>query len=83
MTILMKLGYAQGYTPRAVVIVPTRELVVQVCETLDLLTEFMDIRYLGIYGGTNIRTQQEKVFEGVDLIVATPGRYMDITWNGE
>ncbi|MGL5683505.1 MAG: DEAD/DEAH box helicase [Marinifilaceae bacterium] len=82
MPILMKLGYAQGYTPRAVVIVPTRELVVQVCETLDLLTEFMDIRYLGIYGGTNIRTQQEKVFEGVDLIVATPGRFMDIYMNG-
>lgn len=82
MPILMKLGYAQGYTPRALVIVPTRELVVQVCETLDLLTEYMDIRYLGIYGGTNIRTQQEKVFEGVDLLVATPGRFMDIYMNG-
>lgn len=78
---LMKLGYAQGFVPRALVIVPTRELVVQVCESVELLTEYMDIRCVGIYGGTNIRTQQDKVFEGVDLIVATPGRFMDIYYN--
>ena len=76
--ILMKLQYAQGKYPRAIVIVPTRELVVQVCESVELLTEYMDIRCVGIYGGTNIRTQQNAVYEGVDLLVATPGRFMDI-----
>ncbi|MEG1737280.1 MAG: DEAD/DEAH box helicase [Odoribacter sp.] len=80
--ILMKLHYAQGLYPRAIVIVPTRELVVQVCESVELLTEFMDIRCVGIYGGTNIRTQQAAVYEGVDLLVATPGRFMDIYMNG-
>lgn len=80
--ILMKLQYAQGKYPRAVVIVPTRELVVQVCESVELLTEYMDIRCIGIYGGTNIRTQQDTVYEGVDLLVATPGRFMDIYMNG-
>ena len=80
--ILMKLHYAQGKYPRALVIVPTRELVVQVCESVELLTEYMDIRCVGIFGGTNIRTQQEKVYEGVDLLVATPGRFMDIYMNG-
>lgn len=80
--ILMKLQYAQGRYPRAIVIVPTRELVVQVCESVELLTEYMDIRCLGIYGGTNIRTQQNAVYEGVDLLVATPGRFMDIYMNG-
>lgn len=80
--LLMKLSYAQGRYPRALVIVPTRELVVQVCESIELLSEYMDIRYLGIYGGTNIRTQQEAVYEGVDLLVATPGRFMDIYMNG-
>lgn len=80
--ILMKLHYAQGRYPRAIVIVPTRELVVQVCESVELLSEYMDIRCLGIYGGTNIRTQQEAVYEGVDLLVATPGRFMDIYMNG-
>ncbi len=80
--ILMKLHYAQGTYPRALVVVPTRELVVQVCESVELLTEFMDIRCVGIYGGTNIRTQQSRVSEGVDLLVATPGRFMDIYMNG-
>lgn len=80
--LLMKLHYAQGAYPRALVIVPTRELVVQVCESVELLTEFMDIRCVGIYGGTNIRTQQASVYEGVDLLVATPGRFMDIYMNG-
>lgn len=80
--ILMKLQYAQGKYPRAIVIVPTRELVVQVCESVELLTEYMDIRCVGIYGGTNIRTQQNAVYEGVDLLVATPGRFMDIYMNG-
>lgn len=80
--ILMKLHYAQGNYPRALVIVPTRELVVQVCESVELLTEFMDIRCVGIYGGTNIRTQQAAVYEGADLLVATPGRFMDIYMNG-
>lgn len=80
--ILMKLQYAQGRYPRAIVIVPTRELVVQVCESVELLTEYMDIRCIGIYGGTNIRTQQNAVYEGVDLLVATPGRFMDIYMNG-
>lgn len=80
--ILMKLQYAQGKYPRAVVIVPTRELVVQVCESVELLTEYMDIRCIGIYGGTNIRTQQAAVYEGVDLLIATPGRFMDIYMNG-
>ena len=78
MPILVKLHYAQGRFPRALVIVPTRELVVQVCESVELLSEYMDIRCIGIYGGTNIRTQQARVNEGADLIVATPGRFMDI-----
>ena len=80
--ILMKLHYAQGNAPRALVVVPTRELVVQVCESVELLTEHMNIRCVGVYGGTNIRTQQNRVFEGVDLLVATPGRFMDIYMNG-
>ena len=78
MPMLMKLGYAQGMDPRALIVVPTRELVVQVCETIELLTPYMTIRALGLYGGVNINTQKEKVYEGVDILVATPGRLMDI-----
>lgn len=82
MPVLMKLHYAQGNYPRALVVVPTRELVVQVCESVELLTEYMDIRCVGIYGGTNIRTQQDAVYAGCDILVATPGRFMDIYLKG-
>ncbi len=78
MPILMKLNYAQGMDPRALIVVPTRELVLQVCETIELLTPYMDIRALGVYGGVNINTQKGKVYDGVDILVATPGRLMDI-----
>lgn len=80
--LLMKLHYAQGNMPRALIIVPTRELVLQICETIEILTPYMDIRYEGVYGGTNIRTQQDRLAEGMDLLVATPGRFMDIYMNG-
>lgn len=78
MPILMKLNFAKGMDPRTLIVVPTRELVLQVCETIELLTPYMDIRTLGIYGGVNINTQKEKVYDGVDILVATPGRLMDI-----
>ncbi|MCH4896894.1 DEAD/DEAH box helicase [Marinilabiliaceae bacterium JC040] len=80
---LMKLNFQQGIFPRAIVIVPTRELVLQICESVNLLTPYMDIRCHAIYGGVNIRTQMNKLLdEGSDLIVATPGRFMDIYVNG-
>ncbi|WP_421918940.1 DEAD/DEAH box helicase [Marinifilum sp.] len=78
MPILMKLNFAKGMDPRALIVVPTRELVLQVCETIELLTPYINIRALGVYGGVNINTQKEKVYEGVDILVATPGRLMDI-----
>lgn len=76
--ILERLHYAQGNAPRALVIVPTRELVQQVVEAAELLAAYCDLRILGIYGGTNIRTQSAKIAEGVDLLIATPGRCIDI-----
>ncbi len=78
MPILMKLGHAQGMDPRALIVVPTRELVVQVCETIELLSPYLNLRALALYGGVNINTQKEQVYDGVDIMVATPGRLMDI-----
>jgi len=76
--ILMKLNYAQNFDPRVLIVVPTRELVLQVCETVELLTTHMDLRCEGVYGGVNIKTQMARLFEGIDILVATPGRLMDI-----
>lgn len=76
--IIERLHYAQGSTPRALILVPTRELVLQVMEAAELLSSHCDLRIQGIYGGTNIRTQSANISEGVDLLVATPGRCIDI-----
>src|SRR5690554_560704 len=64
--------------PRVVILVPTRELVVQVVEEIEKLTQYMSIRVLGIYGGVNINTQRKAVYDGVDILVGTPGRTMDL-----
>ncbi len=65
-------------TPKIVILVPTRELVVQVAEEVEKLTQYMSIRCLGVYGGVNINTQKKAVFEGIDILVGTPGRTMDL-----
>src|SRR5690606_28069163 len=64
--------------PKIVVIVPTRELVVQVTEEAQKLAKYMSVRVLGVYGGVNINTQKKAIYKGVDLLVATPGRLMDL-----
>jgi len=61
-----------------VIIVPTRELVVQIVEVIESLTQYMSVRTLGIYGGVNINTQKKAVYEGIDILVGTPGRTMDL-----
>ncbi len=76
---LLKLyKFTPTQTPKIVILVPTRELVVQVAEEIEKLTKYMSVRTLGIYGGVNINTQKTAVFEGVDILVGTPGRVMDL-----
>jgi ATP-dependent RNA helicase RhlE len=64
------------------VIVPTRELVAQVVESVKELTTYMSVTAVGVYGGTNINTQSAEVMKGVDVLVATPGRLFDLLMNG-
>lgn len=76
--ILKQWKFADIHVPRVVIVVPTRELVVQVVEEVEKLTQFMSVRTLGVYGGVNINTQKKRVYEGVDILVGTPGRMMDL-----
>jgi ATP-dependent RNA helicase RhlE len=76
---LLKLyKFTPTNTPKIVVLVPTRELVVQVVDEVEKLTKYMSVKTLGIYGGVNINTQKKAVYEGVDILVGTPGRTMDL-----
>ncbi len=81
--ILKKLNYAQGEQPRALILVPTKELVLQVEEHFEALNQNMDLRMVAIYGGVGPKTQIEKVNAGCDVIVATTGRFMDLYLRGE
>jgi ATP-dependent RNA helicase RhlE len=76
--ILKQWKFSKTDSPRVVIVVPTRELVVQVVEEVEKLTEFMSVRTLGIFGGVNINTQKKQVYDGVDILVGTPGRMMDL-----
>ena len=76
---LLKLyKFTNTNTPKIVILVPTRELVVQVVEEVEKLTKYLSIKTLGIYGGVNINTQKKAVFDGIDILVGTPGRVMDL-----
>lgn len=76
--ILRNLKYSQQDNPRVLVLVPTRELVVQVVSEIEKFSKYINNRVLGVYGGTNINTQKQAVAQGQDIIVATPGRLYDL-----
>ena len=76
--LLQELSYSDQKNPRILILVPTRELVVQVVETMESLTEYISCRIVGLYGGTNINTQKIKLQDGADVVVATPGRLYDL-----
>ncbi len=69
-------------SPQVLIIVPTRELVAQVVEAVKSLTPYMSLVVTGVYGGVNINTQKLAVEQGVDVLVATPGRLYDLAVNG-
>jgi ATP-dependent RNA helicase RhlE len=76
--ILRHLKYSRQDNPRVLILVPTRELVVQVVDEIEKLSKYINNRVLGVYGGTNINTQKQAVAQGQDIIVATPGRLYDL-----
>jgi len=76
--ILKNLKFSKQDNPRILILVPTRELVVQVVDEIEKLAKYINTRVLGVYGGTNINTQKQAVAQGQDIIVATPGRLYDL-----
>ena len=76
--LLQELSYSTQTNPRILILVPTRELVAQVVETLNELTTYITCRIIGVYGGTNMNTQKKWLQDGADVVVATPGRLYDL-----
>ena len=80
--LLRQLKYSEQKHPRVLIMVPTRELVNQVLGEITKLTKYMHVRVAGVYGGSNMSSQKEAVYKGLDILVATPGRLMDLNLNG-
>ncbi|CAM1356687.1 MULTISPECIES: DEAD/DEAH box helicase [Tenacibaculum] len=76
--ILRDLKFSKQQHPRILVLVPTRELVVQVVDEIEKLAKYINLRVLGVYGGVNLNRHKEAVLQGTDIIVATPGRLYDL-----
>ncbi len=81
--LLMKIKYAQGEDPRALILAPTRELVMQIAKAATELARHTDLRVVALYGGVGPKSQIEAVRAGVDILVSTPQRFLDIYAKGE
>ena len=68
--------------PQILIIVPTRELVAQVVSEVEKLTPYMNVAVGGVYGGANMSTQAAMVLQGLDILVGTPGRVLDLAASG-
>ncbi len=76
--VLKTWKYNKSGNPTVLILVPTRELVVQVAGIVENLTQNITARVIGIYGGKNIKTQKLLFANGCDILVGTPGRVMDL-----
>ena len=70
-------------TPKGLVLLPTRELAVQVFEVVEPLAASVGLRTVAVYGGADIEKQIKQLKQGVDIIIATPGRLIDLGDRGE
>lgn len=82
MPLIREWKFSNKKVPEIIILVPTRELVVQVVEEFEKLAKYTSLVVTGVYGGANIKTQMSAIGAGVDAVVATPGRLLDLMLNG-
>lgn len=76
--LLQDLKFSKQDNPRVLILVPTRELVMQVTERIEEFAKYLSIRVTGVFGGVNINRHKEAVSQGLDILVGTPGRLNDL-----
>jgi len=79
---LRQWKFTKDKSPSILIVVPTRELVAQVVDAVKELTKYMTVVVAGVYGGVNINTQKITMENGLDVLVATPGRLYDLALSG-
>ncbi len=80
--LLRQLTFSDQKDPRLLIVAPTRELVIQILTEVRKLTQFSSFRSACVYGGTSITTQKQTISNGLDILVATPGRLIDLVFTG-
>ena len=68
----------RGKRIRALILTPTRELAVQIEESVAQYSKYLDLSSMALYGGVDMEDQKERLVEGIDILVATPGRLLDL-----
>jgi ATP-dependent RNA helicase RhlE len=74
--------FQQHRFPQTLIVVPTRELAEQVLGVIEQLTPYLNVESAAVYGGVNMRRHQDRVDEGLDILVGTPGRLLDLVLQG-
>ncbi len=80
--ILRILNFPQGDEPRALIIVPTRELSIQVGQMIEVLGKYTGLRYAVVFGGQGAKDQIANIESGIDILVASPGRFLELYLEG-
>lgn len=74
--------FTKSPAPQILIMVPTRELVLQVVQEAEKLTKYMSVEIVGVYGGANINPQVDLLEAGSDIVIGTPGRLLDLMLKG-
>lgn len=75
-----ELFLLRGRSIRALILAPTRELAVQVEANVVAYAKHLNLSSLAVYGGTDLEAQKKRLAKGVDILVATPGRLLDLAY---
>lgn len=75
---LLKGQKAKANQTRALILTPTRELAAQIAENITLYSQFLELKSAVVFGGVKINPQMQKLCRGADILVATPGRLLDL-----
>lgn len=80
--LLKNLSHQQDKDPRALIILPTRELALQIADNVKAFSKYTDLRHTVIFGGTGTILQKKEIEKGIDILIATPGRLIDFYTDG-
>jgi ATP-dependent RNA helicase RhlE len=80
--IIRLMKFSEQREPRALIIAPTHELAIQILTETEKLCKYTNLRALAVFGGGNMKKQKQAIYDGADILIATPGRLLDLAYTG-